>query len=340
MKKTFALIGYGYWGPNLLRNLLTESGGDVLYVCDVRKERLDDLKKKYPKVRTILNYKDILSDKKVDAIVIATPTKTHYKIAKESIMAGKDVLIEKPATSTYNESKKLINIANKKGKIIMVDHTFLFNKAVHLIKSLIEKGELGDILYIDAERANLGIFQEDTNVIYDLAAHDFSIIQFLLDKKAKNIAAHGSTHFGKHEDIAHIMINYPDNIFAHIHVSWLCPLKLRRMIVVGTKKMLVYDENEPVEKIKIYDKGVVSEKDFSKRREDIKINYRTGDAWLPKIDISEPLSLMIKEFAKSISDRTQPISDVVFGSQIVNALEVSTKSLRTGKRSTLKYADK
>lgn len=339
MSKRIALVGHGYWGPNLLRNLIAVDECEVIYCCDKDGSKLQKIHKTYPGITLTTDIEVVLNDSLVDAIVLATPTTTHFPLAKKILERGKDILIEKPMTTTANEAKSLVNIAKKNKKIIMVDHTFLFNDAVLKIKELTTKGEIGDILYIDSVRVNLGLFQKDVNVIFDLATHDFSIINYLLGSAPINVQAHTHTHFGNHENIAYIFSEYPRGVATHVHVSWLSPAKIRQMLIVGSKKMIVYDDIEPTEKIRVYDKGIVIERD-SREIEQMKIGYRSGDVWLPKIDIVEPLFLLVKEFINSIHTRKTPKSDGVFGAQVVEILEKATQSAREKKKVVIKNANR
>lgn len=333
MKKV-ALIGYGYWGPNLLRNLFDTKDCEVTYCCDLSVDKLYLAKKRYPSINITTDLELILHDETVDAILIATPTKTHFPIAEKALLAGKDILIEKPMTMNTIEAKRLIELAAEKKKIVMVDHTFLFNNAVLKIKELIEGGELGEILYIDSVRTNLGLFQPDVNVVFDLATHDFSIIQFLLGSKPISVQATGKSHFNVQEDVAYITVEYPKNILAHVHVSWLSPLKIRRMLIIGTKKMIVYDEDKPSEEIRIYDKGVILEEIYLQMEKQAKITYRSGDILLPKINIVEPLSQLTDTFIKAIHQqgKREVKSDGKFALDVIQILETANKSIRTGRR--------
>lgn len=331
MNSRVALVGYGYWGPNLLRNLFDVFGCEVVYCCDKDDKKLRDVKKKYPSITIVQNFEQVVNDQSIDGIILATPTKTHFPLAKKAIKSGKDVLIEKPMTLRASQAWELLALAKKYERLITVDHTFLFNDAVMKIKKIIENGEIGDVLYIDSVRVNLGLFQKDSNVIFDLATHDFSIIQYLLEKNPLTIHTHTTTYFGKHEEVAYIFAKYPRGISVHVHVSWLSPAKIRRMIIVGTKKMIVYDDIEPTEKVRIYDKGVKVDGDI-KELEQIKIGYRTGDVLIPKIDIVEPLSLLTKEFVGALKTRKETRSSGEFGAGIVEILEKATQSARNGGR--------
>jgi predicted dehydrogenase len=338
--KKIALIGYGYWGQNLLRNFFETPGCEVLYCCDKDISKLKVARKRFPSVITTTNYEEIISDTELSAVVIATPTKFHFPLAKEALEAGKDVLIEKPMTLTSKEASSLVEIARKHKRIVMVDHTFIYNEAVRKIKEIIKSGSLGKILYLDSVRTNLGLFQEDSNVIFDLATHDFSIIQYLLEDTPIWLQAFGQSHYNKQEDVAYVIALYAKNISAHIHVSWLSPLKIRQFIIVGTKKMLVYDDVNPAEKIRIYEKGIDLVPGLTAKIEDRKINYRLGDAWLPNIKATEALSLVAREFMESILSRRQPISDSRMGLNVVSALEKATESAKSGKKIFFKNANK
>lgn len=333
--KKIALIGYGYWGPNLLRNLFDTKNCKVIYCCDLSKEQLVKVKKRYPSVITTTNINQVINDPKIDGIVIATPTKTHFPIAEKALLAGKDILIEKPMAMNVAEAKTLVDLAKRKKRILMVDHTFLFNNAVLKIKELIDKNKLGKILYIDSVRINLGLFRPDVNVVFDLATHDFSIINFLLGSKPKSIKATGKTHFNKNEAVAYITADYPKNIMAHIHISWLSPLKIKQMLIIGSKRMIVYNDDEVAEKIRVYDKGVLMKQPDGLMKEQAIINYRSGDVWLPKLDIIESLSLLIDTFIKAITDRQNLKSNGDFGLEIMETLEASNKSIRTGRKVSL-----
>lgn len=330
MNKNIGLIGYGYWGPNLLRNFAKTEGCLVKYCCDKEQSRLNEVNKIYPSIVTTTNANDLFEDDELDAIIVATPTETHYDLASRAIKSGKDVLIEKPMTTTLKEAKSLSRLSKKHKKIVMVDHIFMFNPAVRKVKELVDGGTLGEIMYIDSIRANLGVFQEKVNAIYDLATHDFSIIQYLFDKKPKAVRAFGTSHYHKHnkqEDVCYVTVEYTKNVFAHVHVSWLSPLKIRNTIIVGTKKMVVYDEVDPAAKVRIYDKGVELKKpkDIRERQ----ISYRSGDIWIPNISTEEALSVLAREFVEAINTRKQPLSNVDFGAIVLKLLEKSNEALRS-----------
>ena len=324
MTHDIAIVGYGYWGPNPLRAFMDIPGCSVRYCCDLDPERLKEVKRRFPHILTTTDFNEVISDVSIDAVVLATPTGTHFELAKKAMEQGKDVLIEKPMTSTSKEAWELVALAEKNKKILMVDNILLFNPAVLKIKELIDSGEIGDILYIDSTRTNLGLFQKDINVIFDLASHEFSMIQFFLGAKPKIISVTGKSHVGRQIDLAYISAEYPGDIFAHVHITWLSPLKIRRMFIVGSKKMIMYDDNEPAEKLRVYDKGVIAEGSL-KDAAQIKINYRIGDAWLPNIEIADPLTFLARSFIDALSSRKVERSGGKFSAEIIEILESATK---------------
>lgn len=325
MTHDIGVVGYGYWGPHILRTFLNIPGCNVRYLCDLKTENLRLAKRRYPHILTTTDFNEVISDPTIDAVVLATPTQSHFSLAQKAILAGKDVLVEKPMTASSKEARQLALVARKNKRILMVDHVMLFNPAVLKIKELIDKGELGEILYIDSTRTNLGLFQKDANVIFDLAAHEFSMIQFFLGVKPKKITTTGKAHLNKQIDVAYISAEYPGNILAHVYVTWLSPVKLRRMHIIGSKKMLVYDDINEAEKVRVYDKGITMEEELSGNNEQIKIGYRIGDVWSPNIEIADPLTLLAQSFIDAISTRQVVRSDGNFGAEIVEILEKATK---------------
>ena len=319
------VLGLGYWGPNLVRNFLAHKEVKKVVACDIIENRLQVIKEKFPAVEL---YKDChsLIDSDADIIVISTPVDTHYKLAKNSLEAGKHIWVEKPFTSKSKEAEELIEIAERKNLKIFVDHTFIYNGAVRKIKELIDKNELGKIIYFDSERINLGLFQRDVNVIWDLAPHDLSIMTHLLaSHKMKALVANGIANFSGKENLAHICIYFEDNCFAHFHVNWVSPVKIRRIIVGGDKKMLVYDDMENFEKIKVYDSGV----DF-KSTESIHealVQYRIGDMFSPKVNQTEALALGTQEFISSIKENREPVTSGKDGLAVIRLLEAADISL-------------
>jgi len=319
-----AVIGYGYWGPNIVRNLALLSGVRISWICDMNPKVLADIPRQYPTIKTTKNTDDIFNDKKTDAVIIATPPKTHFSLAKAAFDAGKHVLVEKPMTTTSIEAKTLIKLAHTKKKTLMVDHTFLYTPAVRKLKEIIAHGTLGRVFYVDSVRTNLGLFQKDSNVVEDLAVHDFSIMDYLFSGKPISIAATGMNHQDlKQETVAYITAHYPTDLFLHCHVSWLSPIKIRRMIIVGTKKMVVYDDMEPSEKIRIYDKSVTV-------THDLRMGYRSGAVIIPKLGVQEALSGVVSEFVRAIRTNKPPLTGGTQGALVVHCVEAATKSLRSG----------
>jgi predicted dehydrogenase len=321
------VIGYGYWGPNMVRNFYANKDAKVSWVCDLSKDRLGLVEAGYPTVKTTTDHKDIMKDAGVDAVVISTPVSAHFPLAQEALESGKNVLLEKPMTSTVEQSEKLVELAAKKKKTLMVDHTFLYTGAVRKMRELVDSGELGDIYYFDSVRVNLGLFQHDVNVIWDLAPHDFSIMDYLLQKDPEMVSAVGVSHLGDLENIAYVTVQYPGNLLGHLHVNWLAPVKVRTTLIGGTKKMIVYDDTEPSEKIKIYDKGV----SYSDKKEDVYqmlVQYRSGDMLAPKLEPTEALRLVSKEFTDSISENRKPLTDGVAGLRVVKLLESANESIK------------
>lgn len=329
-------IGAGYWGPNLIRNFLNNQDVEVNAVCDIDQTNLDKVKKKIPANSSInytQDYKDLLSDKEIDCIVIATPIDTHFQIAKESLEHNKHVFIEKPLTLKSSDSETLIKLAEEKKKILMVGHVFLFNSVVRKIKEIIQKGELGDILYIYSMRENLGRIQKNNNVFWSMAPHDISIVNYWLDAEPTEISAHGFSFVNKSvEDVGYLSMKYPNNIGVHVHMNWLAPDKIRTMNIVGTKKMLKYDDVSPDYKIMILDRGfdkiapganIDSFEDFQ-----VKVLLRQGDIYIPKISFSEPLAEEVRHFVDCVKSNKKPISDGYNGLSVVRILEAADQSIK------------
>ena len=333
------VIGCGYWGPNLIRNFSQIKDCKVLWCADLSDERLQHIKEIYPSVQATKSYMDINNDKNVDAVAIATPVSSHFEQAKKALESGKHVLVEKPITSNSKDAEELIRIADKNKRILMVDHTFEYSPAVNKIKEIIDSGELGKIFTIDMIRVNLGLFQKDINVVWDLAPHDISILLFLMGKMPLSVRAEGMDFVQKGiEDDVHLTLKFPENIMAYMHVSWLDPLKIRKMTIVGNKKMLVYDDTEQTEKIKVYDKGVALEKSsLPKDRyydtwEEFKLVYRSGDVLIPKLDSKEPLNAMCGHFIDCIKNGKKPVSDGYSGLRVIQVIEAMQKSLKSKGR--------
>lgn len=325
-----AVIGYGYWGPNLVRNFSWLESTTVKYVCDISQDRLDKVKPLFPNVEVVTtSYQKVLEDPDVEAIAISTPVNTHFQLAKQALNAGKHVLVEKPMTDNVAQARELVDLAKSKNKILMVDHTFLYTGAVKKIKELIDSGEIGDVLYFDSVRVNLGLFQNDVNVLWDLAPHDLSILNYLIDKKPVKVSATGVAHVkGGMENIAYMTIFYEDTTIAHFHVNWLSPIKVRQILIGGSEKMIVYDDMENTEKIKVYDKGIeINENDKDAIYKTL-IQYRTGDMFAPKLDGAEALKVECSHFVECIEQNRQPISNGVFGLEVVKMLEASQLSIK------------
>jgi predicted dehydrogenase len=320
------VIGYGYWGPNVVRNFHNLEGCEVVVVCDKSAEALRRVKQAYPSVQATSDFREALSATNVDAVAVVTPVWTHFELAKAALENGKHVFVEKPFTSTAAQAEQLIDLADRKKLQIMVDHTFLFTGAVRKIRQLIEEGDLGKLYYYDSTRVNLGLFQHDVNVIWDLAPHDLSIMDHLLKGKPETVIATGAKHVNGHEDMAYITLYFRDNMIAHINVNWLSPVKVRTTLIGGEKKMVVWNDLDADEKIKIYDKGV--EKANGKGVYELLVSYRSGDMWAPKIDNVEALRTESKYFIDCISRNERPFNDGVAGLRVVKMLEAADKSLK------------
>jgi predicted dehydrogenase len=321
------LIGYGYWGPNLARNFSELPTARLVVCSDLRAERLGLLARKYPEVGRTASADEVIAHPQVDAVTIATPISTHYDLAKKALLAGKHVLIEKPMTMNTAQADELIELAARRRLVLMVDHTFVYTGAVRKIKEIIAQGEVGDIYYFDSVRVNLGLFQHDVNVIWDLAPHDLAIMDFLLDQKPEAVSATGARHIGhQQENIAYITLHFANNMIGHIHVNWLAPVKLRTTLISGTRKMIVYDDMETSEKIKVYDAGVSLRQDAESIYHTL-VQYRTGDMYAPKLDQREALSVECEHFIDCIRTGGAPVSDGQAGRRVVAMLEAAQQSL-------------
>jgi predicted dehydrogenase len=323
------VIGCGYWGPNMVRNFAALPDVTVTAISDLRPERLEFIRRQFPAIRLMTaNAAEIVASPEVDAVVICTPVSTHFALGKAALEHGKHVLMEKPFTATSAEARELIELAEKKNLRLMVDHTFIYTGAVEAIKRYIDSGQLGDLYYFDSVRVNLGLFQHDVNVIWDLAPHDVSIMDFLLGRSPRAVSATGVAHFPKSvENIAYISTFYENNLLGHIHVNWLAPVKVRRTLVSGSKKMIIYDDMEPSEKVKIYDSGV----EIATDRDQIYhmlVQYRTGDMLAPKIDLTEALKKLSLEFCRAIQEGRKPLTDGHAGLRVVSILEAANHSMR------------
>src|SRR5271166_6000988 len=329
----FGAVGYGYWGPNVVRNLDRMDEAEVVAVCDKSASARRKVAKAYPDVRVTDNAAELMSSPEIDAIAVVTPVWTHYELAKAALQNGKHVFVEKPFTSNADQAQELIELAARKNLKIMVDHTFLFTGAVKKIQQLLHDGALGKLYYYDSMRVNLGLFQHDVNVVWDLAPHDLSIIDHLFQKTPEAISATGQTHLNGHEDVAFITLYFPDKVIAHINVNWLSPVKVRTTLIGGEKKMLVWNDLEADEKIKIYDKGV-----HITSREgvyNLLVNYRSGDMWAPQLDQVEALKQELAYFVDCISNNHKPFNDGAAGLRVVKLLEAANQSVQ--KRGELVY---
>lgn len=322
------VVGLGYWGPNLVRNFLGTEGVNAVVCCDIQKKKLDRIKQKFPMVEITSNLDSLLKRDDIDAVAVVTPVSTHFPVGMKVLKAGKHLLLEKPMTSSVGEAEQLLEEASRRNLVLMVDHTFIYTGAVQKIREIIEKGDLGEVLYFDSVRVNLGLFQHDTNVLWDLAPHDLSIMSYLIDVEPVSVSAIGINHFNGVEDMAYLAVRFPRNIIAHFHVNWLSPVKIRRILIGGTKHMVVYDDMEPSEKVKVYDKGInlTSEESVYKTL----VQYRMGDMYAPQIEQSEALGLLTAEFISCVKSQKPPTSDGVLGLGVVRILEAAERSLRAG----------
>lgn len=330
-----AVIGCGYWGPNLIRNFNTIANSRMKVCCDINTNRLKRMKQLYHEIEITSDYKQILASNEIDAVAIATPVRTHAEIAANCLKANKHILVEKPVTSSVKECEELISLSTKRNKIFMVGHTFEYTASVNKIRDIIESEELGDILYITSNRLNLGLFQDDINVVWDLAPHDISILLYLLKKMPISVNAQGKAHYKKGiEDVAWVSLNFNNNLIAFLHHSWLDPYKIRKMTVVGSKKMLIYDDVEPNEKIKIFDKGIQVPPYYDTFAE-FHFTYRYGDIYSPRIEEYEPLAKECQHFIHCIQKNQQPISNGYDGLKVISILEAATESLKNSGKSVL-----
>ena len=325
-----AVIGYGYWGPNLVRNFVETPDARLIYVCDLRMERLAAVQSRYPAVEITDDIEKVLRDPRVDAIAIATPVSAHYMLAMKALMAGKHVFVEKPMASTSEEARRMVDEAARRGLVLAVDHTFIHTGAVRKMRELVETG-LGDMYYYDSVRVNLGLFQHDVSVIWDLAVHDLSIMDYVLREKPVAVSATGMSHVaGEPANIAYLNLFFDSKLIAHIHVNWLAPVKVRRTLVGGSSKMIVYDDLEPSEKIKVYDKGITLNGNPQKNGEKIHqmlVGYRTGDMYAPQLDMTEALGSELRQFIECITNGGTPTADGNAGLRVVRILEAATESL-------------
>jgi predicted dehydrogenase len=332
----FGVIGYGYWGPNIVRNLRSLEGCQLAGICDLSPSARKRAQAAHPGVPVYANAQELICSPDTDAIAVITSVWTHYELTKAALENGKHVFVEKPFTASVAQAEELINLAEQKNLQIMVDHTFLFTGAVRKIRQLLTEGALGKLYYYDSTRVNLGLFQHDCNVVWDLAPHDLSIMNYLLAKDAEAIVATGQRHLNDHADIAFITAYFPDKLIAHINVNWLSPVKIRTTLIGGEKKMLVWNDLEADEKVKVYDKGV-----DVKNQEgvyNLLVSYRSGDMWAPHVEHVEALHLELEYFVECVNKNKKPFNDGRTGMKVVQMLEAATESLT--KRGSLVYLDR
>ena len=324
---TVGVIGYGYWGPNLVRNFAEAPDGRVGFVTDVRAERLSQVPTRYPGAKVSADYRELLKDPAVDAVVVATPVSTHFDLAMAALRAGKHVLVEKPMTATSEQSLALIDEAEKRGLVLMVDHTFVYTNAVRKIRELTQGGDIGEIYYYDSVRINLGLFQHDVNVLWDLAVHDLSIMDYVLGQTPLSVSATGLSHVnGEPENIAYMTMFFDGKLIAHVHVNWLAPVKVRRTLLGGSRRMIVFDDLEASEKIKVYDRGI-SVNPSPENVYQMLIGYRAGDMWAPQLPLGEALQAEARHFIECIEQRRTPTTDGQAGLRVVRLLEAATLSM-------------
>jgi predicted dehydrogenase len=320
------VIGYGYWGPNVVRNFYGLENCQVVAVCDKNPDALRRASRLYPGVHLTTDFSEILNSPDIDAVAVVTPVWTHFELAKSALQNGKHVFVEKPFTATSQQAEELIELADRKNLKIMVDHTFLFCGAVRKIKELVDDGSLGPLYYFDSTRVNLGLFQHDVSVVWDLAPHDLSIMDHVILEKAQAVVATGAKHLNGHADMAFITVYFPGDVVAHVNVNWLSPVKVRTTLIGGRDKMLVWNDLEVDEKIKIYDKGV--EISNGQNVYDLLISYRTGDVYSPKVQQTEALKVELQYFIDCIQNDQVPINDGVAGLRVVKLLEAADQSLK------------
>lgn len=322
-----AVIGLGYWGPNLVRNIANLPSAVVASICDSQQSRVLRLAGLYQQARPTTDFAEVLDDRNIDAVLIATPVSSHFPLALAALRAGKHVFVEKPLTATVAESEQLVEEASKQGKVLMVDHVFVYTPAVRRIRKLIEEGAIGDVYYYDSVRINLGLFQHDVNVIWDLAVHDLSIMDYIVAERPRAVSAVGAAHvLGRPENIAYLTCFFDSGLIGHVHVNWLAPVKMRQTLIGGSKMMVVYDDLEPDEKIKIYDRGVNRNSDPNPT---LQVGYRLGDMWAPMLDRTEALSTSIGHFVECIRTGSTPLTDGHCGLRVVQLLDAATRSMNS-----------
>lgn len=330
---TVGVIGYGYWGPNLVRNFMSLplDRARVRMVCDVRAPRLEQVERVYPGVRITTDYDEMLSDAEIDLICIATPVSSHRALALRAIDAGKHVLVEKPLAASVEDARAIVERAQQAGKLVFVDHTFVFTPAVQKMRALLDHGEIGAPLYYDSTRINLGIFQHDVDVVWDLVPHDLSILDYLLaGKMPSSVSCTGVAHYGELADLAYVTLYYPGGFIAHVNVNWLAPVKIRQVLLCGDRKMIVYDEHTVQEKVRVYDRGVSVSK--SEDVYDKLVQYRDGDMFAPRLPNTEALTTEVENIVSTIRGETKPVISGEAGLRVVQLLAAATESMNSQGR--------
>ncbi len=323
------VIGYGYWGPNLVRNCCEAPGAQVACVSDLREDRLGLVSSRYPTVKTTRDFRELIEDPSIDAVAIATPVSTHYELALRALQEGKHVLVEKPLASDTDQVQHLMDMAQKRNRVLMVDHTFVYTGAVRKIRELVQTGGLGEIYYYDSARVNLGLFQHDVNVLWDLAVHDLSIMDYILPFRPCAVSATGLSHVpGGTENIAYLTLFFEGSQIAHIHANWLAPVKLRRTLIGASRKMIVYDDLDQSEKIKVYDKGItLNNHQNPEKLYQMLVGYRTGDMLAPQIDGTEALRREVDHFLRCIEQQQEPETGGGAGLRVVEILQAASQSM-------------
>jgi len=332
-----SVVGLGYWGPNLARNFNAVETAQLHSICDQDKNRLARIGENYPATKTCRDFSKVLSDPEVDAVAIATPVQTHYDLAKAALNAGKHVLVEKPMTDSVSAAEELVALADEKGLVLMVDHVFVYSSPVRKIKEIIDAGELGDLFFIDSVRINLGLFQHDVNVVWDLAPHDLSIVDYLVGRLPKSVSAFGAVHAGQGiEDVAYLNLDFDDGLVANFHVNWLSPVKVRHMLFGGSGKSILYNDLDASEPVKVYDRGITVDGD-PEARHGLMVGYRSGDVLSPHFPKAEPLRVMAEHFADCVKNKKQKsMSSGQAGLRVVKILEAAQHSIKAqGGRITL-----
>ena len=326
------VIGCGYWGPNVIRNFFEAPGAEVVACCDTDARRLESIRQRFPSVRTVRNPQALFADPRIDAVAIVTPLATHYALAAAALRAGKHVFLEKPATATAEQAARLLDLSRRRRKTLFVDHVFVYTSAVRKMRELVSRGRIGRLYYVDSVRINLGPYRHDTNAIWDLAIHDIAIPDYLLGKMPKTVSVLGASYLKrKSEDIAYVSLGYDDGVMAHLHVNWLAPVKVRTMILGGSQRMIIYDDVEVSEKVKVYDKGI----DVSQHPEQLHrslISYRVGDMYAPKLESVEALQVAVRHFLDCVRTGRAPLTGGEAALRVLRVLEAAQRSLRRGGR--------